>query len=77
MEGRFALNEEIEVRLLAPKPLCEANAECDYMVRALTERLKAPVRFRLFGKTNIAQKRLFRAKHVTSILSPCFYAPLV
>lgn len=40
MEGRFALNEEIEVRLLAPKPLCEANAERDYMVRALAERLK-------------------------------------
>ena len=40
MAGRFALNEEIEVRLLAPKLFCEANAERDYMVRALTERLK-------------------------------------
>jgi hypothetical protein len=40
MEGRFALNEEIEVRLLVPKYVSEANAECDYMVRALTERLK-------------------------------------
>ena len=32
MEGRFALNEEIEVRLLAPKSVREANAERDYMV---------------------------------------------
>ena len=40
MEGRFALDEEIEVRLLAPKSFFEANAECDYIGRALTQKVK-------------------------------------